>query len=89
LIKKTKTAGLVFAAAFVVIGLVMMAVMAWRPAGLGVPLWVAEIGVSAFIFAGLSFAARAFERTRLSVFCSIGVVIALAVPGMFFLLGAG
>ena len=82
----TKT-GIWFGLIFALIGAGMMALMAIRQGGFNVPLWVAEIAASTFLFAGLSIIAQVKNWLRLQRICALLVVYGLAVPGLWIMLG--
>lgn len=77
-----------FGALFVIIGVTMMVVMAMDQGGLNVPLWVAEVAAACFALAGASIIAQSFRKLRLSRAFSLGVVYALAVPGLWIAFGS-
>lgn len=77
-----------FGAIFVVVGIGMMVLMASDQEGLNVPLWVAEAAAAAFAFAGASMIAQAYGKDRLGRALALGVVYALAVPGLWIAFGS-
>lgn len=85
--KESKIVGLWVGAVFIALGLGVMTLMAFAPEGINVPMWVAQIGGSALVFAGLSFVARAKNAVILSRIFSFGVVAILSTLGLYFLLG--
>ncbi len=83
---REKSVGYWFGAVFVALGLMPMVLILIKPEALNVPLWVAEIGASAFIFAGLSFIAQSKGRSAIARILSICVMLVLIVVGLYFLL---
>lgn len=84
---REKSVGFWFGAAFGALGLMSMVLMLTNPEGLSVPLWVAEIGASAFVFAGLSFIAQSKGRMGIARIFSFCIVLVLSVVGLYFLMG--
>lgn len=77
-----------FGAIFIIVGLGMMLMMYLDQSGLNVPLWVAEAAAACFAFAGASMLARAFGKLHLASALSLGVVYALAIPGLWIAFGS-
>lgn len=80
-----KSVGFWFGAVFVFLGLASIAFIFAKPTGLNVPLWVAVMGASAFIFAGLSFISQSNGRAILARIFSICVMLMLTGVGLCFL----
>lgn len=81
------TAGVGFGLIFAGLGAGMMVLMAMNQDEVRVPLWVAEIAGSTFVFAGLSIVARAKSWLRLQRIFAVLAVYGLAIPGLWILLG--
>jgi len=81
--------GIGFALVLIAVGLAMMVFVAVDGNGLNAPLWVVEVALSTFVFAGGSFVARALGWIRFMNICSLSIVYALATPGLWIMLQSG
>ena len=81
--------GIGFALVIAGAGLAMMLFVAVSRTGLNAPLWVVEVSLSAFVFAGASFAGQAMGWSRFVKICSLSTVYALATPGLWIMFASG
>ena len=78
-----------FGALFVVVGIAIMAMMVLSPEGLNAPMWVGLAAAATFSVAGASVVAQSLGYARLGRWIGVVVVLLLAVPGLWIMLGSG